>query len=175
MQLKIGIINVSDRASKGIYEDLSGKKVVDLLLRFIQEPWEKVYSIVPDEQDQLEQQIISMADDESCDLIITTGGTGVGKRDVTPEATLAVCDKILPGFGEQMRMDGLKFVPTAIMSRQLAGIRNRTLIINLPGRSKAIEQCLRSVFPAIPYALDLIAGKRIRLNQNEVRPKTPRP
>lgn len=158
MTIKIGIINVSDRASAGVYEDIPGKAVVDLLNRYLTSPWEPVYRVIPDEQDQLSAAFIDMADNLDCCLIVTTGGTGPALRDVTPEATEAVCEKMLPGFGELMRQESLKYVPTAILSRQTAGIRGKTLLLNLPGRPRAIEQCLSVVFPAIPYCIDLIGG-----------------
>jgi molybdopterin adenylyltransferase len=157
-KIRIGIINVSDRASRGEYEDLSGQEVQRLLSMWLSCPWEPVYAIVPDEQDQLEAQMKKMSDDESCCLIVTTGGTGPAKRDVTPEATFAVCDKMLPGFGEQMRQISLQYVPTAILSRQTAGVRGSSLIVNLPGKPKSICECLEAVFPAIPYCIDLIGG-----------------
>ena len=155
---RIGIINVSDRASAGVYEDIPGKAVVALLTQWLTSAWEPVYRVIPDEQDQLEAAMIEMADVEGCCLIVTTGGTGPALRDVTPEATEAVCQKMMPGFGELMRQESLKYVPTAILSRQTAGIRNKTLILNLPGKPKAIGQCLAVVFPAIPYCIDLIGG-----------------
>jgi len=155
---RIGIINVSDRASAGVYEDIPGKAVVALLTDWLTSPWEPVYRVIPDEQDQLEAAMIEMADTEGCCLVVTTGGTGPALRDVTPEATEAVCQKMMPGFGELMRQESLKYVPTAILSRQTAGIRNQTLILNLPGKPKAIGQCLGIVFPAIPYCIDLIGG-----------------
>ena len=155
---RIGIINVSDRASAGVYEDIPGKAVVALLTQWLTSAWEPVYRVIPDEQDQLEAAMIEMGDVEGCCLIVTTGGTGPALRDVTPEATEAVCQKMMPGFGELMRQESLKYVPTAILSRQTAGIRNKTLILNLPGKPKAIGQCLAVVFPAIPYCIDLIGG-----------------
>ncbi|GAB3329839.1 molybdopterin adenylyltransferase [Larkinella ripae] len=154
----IGVINVSDRASAGIYEDIPGKAVVGLLTNYLSCAWEPVYRVIPDEQRQLEETMVELADQEGCCLIVTTGGTGPARRDVTPEATEAVCQKMLPGFGELMRQESLKYVPTAILSRQTAGIRNQTLILNLPGKPTAIEQCLSVVFPAIPYCIDLIGG-----------------
>jgi molybdopterin adenylyltransferase len=156
--IKIGIINVSDRASKGVYEDIPGKAIVSALEQYLISPWEKVYAVVPDEQDLIENTLIDMADRQNCCLIVTSGGTGPAKRDVTPEATEKVCQKMMPGFGEQMRSESLKYVATAILSRQTAGIRNQTLIVNLPGKPKAIRQCLDAVFPAIPYCIDLIGG-----------------
>ncbi len=163
--VRIGIINISDRASKGIYEDIPGKAIVSTLNEYLTTPWEKEYAVIPDEQDQIEQTLIDMADLKGCCLIVTCGGTGPARRDVTPEATEAVCDKMMPGFGELMRQESLKFVPTAILSRQTAGIRNKTLIVNLPGKPKAIRQCLDAVFPAIPYCLDLLEGPYLECNE----------
>ena len=169
MTIRIGIINVSDRASKGIYEDIPGKAIVEVLTEYIKSPWEKEYEVIPDEQDLIEKTLIDMADNRGCCLIITSGGTGPAVRDVTPEATEAVCHKILPGFGELMRAKSLTYVPTAILSRQTAGIRNRSLIVNLPGKPKSIRQCLEAVFPAIPYCIDLLEGPFIECNDNAVR------
>jgi molybdopterin adenylyltransferase len=169
MTIRIGIINVSDRASQGIYEDLPGKAIAEVLTEFIKGPWEKEYAVIPDEQPLIEKTLISMADDKQCCLIITSGGTGPAKRDVTPEATEAVCDKMMPGFGELMRAESLTSVPTAILSRQTAGIRNRTLIVNLPGKPKAIRQCLAAVFPAIPYCIDLLEGPLIESNEAVIK------
>jgi molybdopterin adenylyltransferase len=166
-EIRIGIINVSDRASKGIYEDLPGKAIVSTLNEYISSKWQQEYAIIPDEQELIEQTLMEMADIKKCCLIITCGGTGPALRDVTPEATEAVCTKMLPGFGEQMRMESLKYVSTAILSRQTAGIRNETLILNLPGKPKAIRQCLDAVFPAIPYCIDLLNGPYIEC-RNEV-------
>ncbi|MFY7828400.1 MAG: molybdopterin adenylyltransferase [Flectobacillus sp.] len=173
-QIKIGVINVSDRASAGIYEDIPGKAVVETLKEYLVSEFETVYKVIPDEQELIAESLIYMADVENCCLIVTTGGTGPAKRDVTPEATESVCEKILPGFGELMRMESLKYVPTAILSRQTAGIRGKSLIINLPGKPKAIRQCLDAVFPAVPYCIDLIEGPYLICNQNvikEFRPK----
>lgn len=157
-KVKIGIINVSDRASRGEYEDIPGKEVKRLMNLWLTSPWEAEYAVIPDEQDQLEKEMRDMADNRACCLIVTTGGTGPALRDVTPEATEAVCEKMLPGFGEQMRQVSLQYVPTAILSRQTAGVRGKTLIVNLPGKPKAIQECLEAVFPAIPYCIDLIEG-----------------
>ncbi len=148
--IKIGVINISDRASAGIYEDIPGKAVVETLKEYLISTFETVYRVIPDEQELISETLINMADTEGCCLIVTTGGTGPSKRDVTPEATEAVCEKMMPGFGELMRMESLKYVPTAILSRQTAGIRGISLIINLPGKPKAIRQCLDAVFPAVP-------------------------
>ena len=167
--IRIGIINVSDRASKGIYEDIPGKAIVATLTEYIKGDWVNEYAIIPDEQDLIEKALIEMADVKKCCLIITSGGTGPAKRDVTPEATEAVCHKILHGFGELMRATSLAFVPTAILSRQTAGIRNQTLIVNLPGKPKAIRQCLDAVFPAIPYCIDLLEGPYIECNEEVIK------
>ncbi|GAB3987127.1 molybdopterin adenylyltransferase [Spirosoma daeguense] len=167
--IRIGIINVSDRASAGVYEDIPGKAVVSLLTEWLTSPWEPVYRIIPDEQNQLEATLIELADSEGCCLVVTTGGTGPALRDVTPEATEAVCQKMLPGFGELMRKESLNYVPTAILSRQTAGIRNKTLILNLPGRPKAIGQCLSVVFPAIPYCIDLIGGPFLTTHEEKMK------
>jgi molybdopterin adenylyltransferase len=172
-EIRIGIINISDRASKGIYEDLPGKAIVELLTQYIKSPWQKEYAVIPDEQYLVEQTLIDMADNKKCCLIVTSGGTGPAKRDVTPEATEAVCDKMMPGFGELMRAKSLTYVPTAILSRQTAGIRNRTLIVNLPGKPKAIGECLAAVFPAIPYCIDLLEGPFIECNEATMKPFRP--
>jgi molybdopterin adenylyltransferase len=169
MTIRIGIINVSDRASKGIYEDIPGKAIVEVLTEYIKNPWEKEYEVIPDEQALIEKTLIDMADNRKCCLIVTSGGTGPAVRDVTPEATEAVCQKILPGFGELMRAKSLTYVPTAILSRQTAGIRNQSLIVNLPGKPKSIRQCLEVVFPAIPYCIDLLGGPFIECNEEFIR------
>ena len=162
--IKIGIVTISDRASAGIYEDLGGPAIADWLGRALVGPWQAVARVIPDDQPGIEATLIQLADTENCALIVTTGGTGPAPRDVTPEATEAVCDKMLPGFGEQMRQESLKVVPTAILSRQTAGIRGRTLIVNLPGKPSAIADCLTAVMPAIPYCIDLIGGSRLETN-----------
>ncbi len=167
--IKIGIINVSDRASRGEYEDLPGKEVKRLLNLWLSSPWESEYAIVPDEQPLLAKEMVEMADNKSVCLIVTTGGTGPAVRDVTPEATESVCEKMLPGFGELMRQVSLQYVPTAILSRQTAGIRGKTLIVNLPGKPKSIKECLEVVFPAIPYCIDLIEGPYIETNEAEMK------
>jgi molybdopterin adenylyltransferase len=171
--ITIGIINVSDRASKGIYEDIPGKEIEATLSEYIKSPWQKEYAVVPDEQHLIEKTMIDMADHKGCCLIITSGGTGPAKRDVTPEATEAVCSKMMPGFGEIMRLESLKYVPTAILSRQTAGIRNKTLILNLPGKPKAIRQCLNVIFPAVPYCIDLLEGPFIECNEEIIKPFRP--
>ena len=153
---RIGILTVSDRASQGVYADQGGPAIQAWFTRALTCAWEPVAHVIPDEQAEIEAALIELADVEGCSLIMTTGGTGPAPRDVTPEATEAVCAKMLPGFGELMRSASLKFVPTAILSRQTAGIRGRSLIVNLPGKPSAIDDCLDAVFPAIPYCLDLI-------------------
>ncbi len=163
--IKLGVINVSDRASTGVYEDIPGQVVVGLLREWLTSPFDVDYRVVPDEQSVIEAELRRMADQAGCSLVITTGGTGPAPRDVTPEATVAVCQKLLPGFGEQMRAASLRHVPTAILSRQTAGIRGGTLILNLPGRPKAIRENLEAVFPAIPYCIDLIGGPRLETNE----------
>jgi molybdopterin adenylyltransferase len=167
--IRIGIINVSDRASKGIYEDTPGQAIVSTLNEYLKNSWEKEYAVIPDEKEVIEQTMIDMADQKKCCLIITSGGTGPALRDVTPEATEVVCTKMLPGFGELMRSVSLQYVPTAILSRQTAGIRNQTLIVNLPGKPKAIRQCLDAVFPAIPYCIDLIGGPFLECNESVIK------
>lgn len=155
---RIGVLTVSDRASAGVYEDLSGQSIIDTLNDYLDSAWEAVYRVIPDEQPLIESTLIELADQHGCCLIVTTGGTGPALRDVTPEATEAVCEKMMPGFGELMRSASLKFVATAILSRQTAGIRGKSLIVNLPGKPSAIDDCLNAVFPAIPYCIDLIEG-----------------
>jgi molybdopterin adenylyltransferase len=165
MVIKIGVINVSDRASAGVYEDTPGKACVALLREWIATPFDVEYRVIPDERAAIEGELRRMADEVGCCLIVTTGGTGPAPRDVTPEATETVCRKMLPGFGELMRATSLQFVPTAILSRQTAGIRGTTLIVNLPGRPKAIRENLAAVFPAIPYGIDLLGGPRLETHE----------
>lgn len=174
MKAKIGIITASDRASAGIYEDLSGQAIIDTMNDYLSSEWEAVYRVIADEQDHIEQALIELADQEQCCLIVTTGGTGPAKRDVTPEATENVCDKMMPGFGELMRQVSLQYVPTAILSRQTAGIRGQSLIVNLPGKPKSIRECLDAVFPAIPYCIDLIEGPYLECNESVIKPFRPK-
>ena len=155
---RIGILTISDRASRGEYEDKGGPAIKAWFERVLTSPWQAVARVIPDEQALIEATLCELSDAENCSLIVTTGGTGPALRDVTPEATEAVCSKMLPGFGELMRTASLKFVPTAILSRQTAGIRGKSLIVNLPGKPSAIDDCLNAVFPAIPYCIDLIEG-----------------
>ncbi len=165
---RIGILTVSDRASRGEYADEGGPAIQALLGEVLKSDWEPVARLVPDEQPRIQQAIRDLCDSEHCCLVVTTGGTGPALRDVTPEATEAVCDKILDGFGEQMRAVSLAKVPTAILSRQIAGIRGRTLVVNLPGRPRAIRDCLLAVFPAIPYCIDLLEGPYLETDERVV-------
>jgi len=155
---RIGIVTVSDRASRGEYEDKGGPAILAELEKILVSDWEAVEVVIPDETAVIKETLIDLVEDEHCCLIVTTGGTGPAKRDVTPEATEAVCEKLMPGFGELMRTESLKVVPTAILSRQTAGIRGKCLIINLPGNPPAIHDCLMAVFPAVPYCIDLLEG-----------------
>ena len=155
---RIGILTISDRASRGDYEDKGGPALHAWFTRVLTSPWEAVARVIPDEQPLIEATLIELCDVAGCSLIVTTGGTGPALRDVTPEATEAVCEKMMPGFGELMRSASLKVVPTAILSRQTAGICGKCLIVNLPGKPSAIDDCLDAVFPAIPYCIDLIGG-----------------
>ena len=168
-RILIGVLNVSDRASAGVYEDTPGRNCIALLQDWLSVPFGTDYRVVPDEQPLLEAEMKRQADTAGCCLILTTGGTGPAPRDVTPEATAAVCTRMMPGFGELMRSASLKYVPTAILSRQTAGIRGRTLIVNLPGRPKAIPENLEAVFPAIPYCIDLIGGPRLETHPERMR------
>ena len=161
--LKIGVINISDRASAGVYEDIPRKAAVSLLKSWIKTGRVPIYAVIPDQQELIEQTLARFTDEEGCSVVITTGGTGPDPKDVTPEATENVCEKMLPGFGELMRAKSLEFVPTAILSRQTAGIRGQSLIVNLPGKPKAISECLEAVFPAIPYCIDLIGSPYIEV------------
>ncbi len=172
--IRIGFVTVSDRASRGEYEDLGGPAMRDWLSRALKSDWQPVSRLVPDEQPEVEAALRELSDDEGCCLIVTTGGTGPAPRDITPEATAAVCDKILDGFGEQMRAVSLQFVPTAILSRQIAGIRGQSLIINLPGKPSAIADCLNAVFPAVPYCIDLIAGPYLETHEDFIQAFRPK-
>ena len=171
---KIGIITASDRASKGIYEDLSGKAIIDTLNDYLISSWEPVYRCIEDDQKTIENAMKDLVDNEGCCLVVTTGGTGPAARDVTPEATEAVCDRMMPGFGELMRAESLKFVPTAILSRQTAGLRGSSLIVNLPGKPKSIKECLDAVFPAIPYCIDLMEGPYLEVNEEIIKAFRPK-
>ncbi len=175
---RIGIVTVSDRASRGEYEDRGGPALRGYLEEVLVSPWEGVLRVIPDDRETLERNLIELCDDQRCCLVVTTGGTGPTARDVTPEATEAVCDKILPGFGELMRRVSLDKAPTAILSRQTAGIRGSTLLVNLPGQPKAIAECLDAVFPAVPYCIELIGGDILRTDERRIvafRPKSAPP
>ena len=171
---RIGIITASDRASQGIYEDISGKAIEETMNDYLTSPWEPVYRCIEDDQQTIEETLKELVDKEKCCLVVTTGGTGPAKRDVTPEATEAVCDRMMPGFGELMRSESLKFVPTAILSRQTAGLRGSSLIVNLPGKPKSIRECLDAVFPAIPYCIDLMEGPFLECNEAVIKPFRPK-
>jgi molybdopterin adenylyltransferase len=171
-KIKIGVITASDRASKGIYDDISGVAIQDTMKDYLKSPFEIVYRCIADEQDQIEDTMKELC--EECCLVVTTGGTGPAPRDVTPEATENVCQKMMPGFGELMRQVSLQYVPTAILSRQTAGIRGKSLIINLPGKPKSIRECLDAVFPAVPYCIDLINGPYIETNEDVIKAFRPK-
>jgi len=172
--IRVGVVTASDRASAGIYDDISGVAIMDTLKAYLQNEIEFFYRCVPDERAEIEAALKALAYDEGCDLIVTTGGTGPAPRDVTPEATEAVCQKMLPGFGEQMRQVSLQYVPTAILSRQTAGICHKSLIINLPGKPKSIRECLDAVFPAVPYCIDLIGGRYMATDETVIKAFRPK-
>ncbi len=172
--IRVGILTVSDRASQGVYQDLGGPAIRECLSEILSCPWEPVARVIPDERPVIEEALKELCDREGCCLVVTTGGTGPARRDVTPEATAAVCDKVLDGFGELMRAVSLKVVPTAILSRQLAGTRGRSLIVNLPGKPSAIRDCLLAVFPAIPYGIDLIEGPYLTTHETVVKAFRPK-
>lgn len=171
---KIGIVTISDRASRGEYEDRGGPAIQDYLSEVLSSNWTPLARVIPDELSTITETLIELSDQHQCSLIVTTGGTGPAQRDITPEATLAVAEKEMPGFGELMRKVSLEKVPTAILSRQTAVIRGGSLIVNLPGQPKAIQECLDAVFPAIPYCIDLLEGPFLETNAERLvafRPK----
>jgi molybdopterin adenylyltransferase len=171
----IGLVSISDRASAGVYKDEGIPSLKDWLKSAIASPeWREELRLIADEQPLIEATLKELADEKGCSLVLTTGGTGPAPRDVTPEATLAVADKVMPGFGEQMRAVSLKYVPTAILSRQVAVIRKSALIINLPGQPKAIRETLDGVFAAVPYCIDLIGGPYIETNEAVVKAFRPK-
>lgn len=174
MIAKIGVVTASDRASAGIYEDLSGQAIIDTLNEYLKSPWESVYRCISDDRATIEETIKELVDKEKCCLVVTTGGTGPAVRDVTPEATESVCDRLMPGFGELMRSVSLQYVPTAILSRQTAGLRGTSLIVNLPGKPKSIRECLDAVFPAIPYCIDLMEGPFLETNEEVIKAFRPK-
>ena len=172
-----GILTVSDRANSGEYEDEGGPAILEFFEDAVQSKWSHHYKIVPDEKTAISAALIELVDDLSCDVVVTTGGTGPAERDVTPEATEEVCERILPGFGEQMRAISLEYVPTAILSRQLGGTRGKSLIFNLPGRPKAIRETIDEIWKAVPYCVDILGGPYIDMNDdvcNAFRPKDAR-
>jgi molybdopterin adenylyltransferase len=172
--VRIGILTVSDRASRGEYEDLGGPAVAAWLSRAVVTPWEPVSRVIPDGIENVRDALIQMCDVDKVDLLFTTGGTGPSPRDCTPEATEAVIERLMPGFGEAMRLASLQHVPTAILSRQMAGLRGKCLIVNLPGKPASIAVCLEAVFAAVPYCLDLIGAGRIETDDKMIitfRPK----
>ena len=172
---RIGIVTISDRASRGTYEDLSGPAIKAWLERAISSPWTPHLHLIPDGIDSVRDTLLALCDRDRLDLILTTGGTGPAPRDLTPEAMAQVVEKPLPGFGEQMRRVSLEGgVPTAILSRQEAGVRGATLIVNLPGKPAAIDVCLAAVFPAVPYCLDLIGAARIETHPEVVKTFRPK-
>jgi molybdopterin adenylyltransferase len=188
--IRIGLVSTSDRASSGVYEDKGIPSLKEWLDKALTTPWQAIARVIPDEQTEIESTLRDLVDHEGCSLVLTTGGTGPALRDVTPEATLAVADKVMPGFGEQMRQISLHFVATAILSRQVAVIRKQSLIINLPGQPKSIAQTLEGlkdeagntvvhgIFAAVPYCLDLIGAPYIETNEAIVkafRPKSAQP
>lgn len=169
LPIRIGIVTISDRASQGVYEDRSGPAIRECLTEMLSCIWEAVPRVIPDEQPRIEETLRALCDQERCCLVVTTGGTGPALRDVTPEATAAVCEKMMPGFGELMRQVSLRSVPTAILSRQTAGIRGQSLIVNLPGKPSAIRECLLAVMPAIPYCIDLIEGPYLTTHEQIIK------
>ena len=174
-ELLIGLVSISDRASSGVYEDRGIPALQEWFGAALATPWSMVRRLIPDEQITIERTLKELVDQEKCQLVLTTGGTGPALRDVTPEATLAVADRVMPGFGEQMRQVSLRFVPTAILSRQVGVIRKQALILNLPGQPKAIRETLDGVFAAVPYCIDLIGGPYIETHENVIkvfRPKS---
>ena len=180
--LLIGLVSISDRASAGVYEDKGVPALNDWFAAALKTPWRVESRLIPDEQPVIERTLIELIDTVGCHLVLTTGGTGPAPRDVTPEATLAIAHKVMPGFGEQMRQVSLKYVPTAILSRQVAVVRGHALVINLPGQPKAIKETLDGVFPAVPYCIDLIGGPYVETHddvckafrpKSAIRPPTP--
>lgn len=174
MTTRIGIVTVSDRASRGEYEDLGGPAIREYLTDILTSDFEPVIRVIPDERPMIEETLRDLCDRCECCLVITTGGTGPALRDVTPEATEAVSQKMMPGFGELMRKVSLEKVPTAILSRQTAGIRGKSLIVNLPGQPRAIRECLDAVFPAIPYCVDLLEGPYLTTDETKIKAFRPK-
>ena len=175
LALTIGLVSISDRASAGVYADQGLPGLTEWFAAALTTPHRFETRLIPDEQPVIERTLIELVDTIGCDLVLTTGGTGPAPRDVTPEATLSVAHKVLPGFGEQMRQVSLRYVPTAILSRQTAGIRGHALIVNLPGKPAAIRECLLAVFPAIPYCIDLVEGPALQTHEVVVKSFRPKP
>ena len=173
-ELLIGLVSISDRASSGVYEDLGIPALKEWFSAALTSDWRMETRLIPDERALIEKTLIELVDTLHCHLVLTTGGTGPAPRDVTPEATVAVADRVMPGFGEQMRAVSLKYVPTAILSRQVGAIRGGALILNLPGQPKAIKETLDGVFAAVPYCIDLIGGPYIETNENMVKAFRPK-
>lgn len=174
MSAMIGILTVSDRAYRGVYEDRGGPAIHDYMSEALTSDWAPVAKVVPDELDAIQAALIELVDERGCSLVVTTGGTGPAPRDITPEATEAVCEKMMPGFGELMRQVSLQYVPTAILSRQTAGVRGKALIVNLPGKPSAIRDCLDAVMPAIPYCIDLIDGAYLTTDESRIKAFRPK-
>ena len=172
--VRIGLVSISDRASAGVYEDKGLPSLRDWLARAVRNPVTYEERLIADDQPTISATLRALVDEARCDLVLTTGGTGPAPRDVTPEATLAVADREMPGFGEQMRQISLRFVPTAILSRQVAVIRGKALIVNLPGQPKAIKETLDGVFAAVPYCIDLIGGPYIETDEALVKAFRPK-
>jgi molybdopterin adenylyltransferase len=173
-ELLIGLVSISDRASSGVYEDKGLPALQEWFGAALSSPWKMITRLIPDERPVIEQTLRDLVDTDKCHLVLTTGGTGPAPRDVTPEATLAVADKVMPGFGEQMRQVSLKYVPTAILSRQVGVVRKQALILNLPGQPKAIKETLDGVFAAVPYCVDLIGGPYIETHEHVVKAFRPK-
>jgi molybdopterin adenylyltransferase len=173
-ELLIGLVSISDRASSGVYEDKGIPALRDWFAAALASPWRMETRLIADEQPLIEQTLIELIDGAGCHLVLTTGGTGPAPRDVTPEATLAVAHKVMPGFGEQMRQISLKYVPTAILSRQVGVIRRQSLILNLPGQPKAIKETLDGIFAAVPYCLDLIGGPYVETRDEIIKAFRPK-
>ena len=173
-ELLVGLVSISDRASSGVYEDKGIPALREWFTAALASPWRIETRLIADEQPLIEQTLIELIDGAGCHLVLTTGGTGPAPRDVTPEATLAVAHKVMPGFGEQMRQISLKYVPTAILSRQVGVIRHQSLILNLPGQPKAIKETLDGIFAAVPYCLDLIGGPYIETREEIIKAFRPK-
>ncbi len=172
--VKIGLLTISDRASKGIYQDEGIPALQAWVQQVLLNPVEFVTRVIPDEQKLIEAALKEFVDQDQCALVLTTGGTGPAPRDVTPEATLAVADRVMEGFGEAMRANNLKYVPTAILSRQVAVIRKQSLIVNMPGQPKAIKETLDGIFAAVPYCVDLIGGPYIETREEYLKAFRPK-